>query len=68
MLEHLYVESLVGFGLFILSVAVARPLRRFYLRTPTPALLRGETRSELILLGYFCLVLLSFVVGIHGLI
>lgn len=66
--EYLYVESLVGFALFILSVAVARPLHRFYLRKPTPALLRNETFSELLLLGYFTLVLLSFVVGIHGLI
>lgn len=67
MLESLYVESLAGFGLFVLAVVLAPALRRFYLRTPTPVLLRNEMASELILLGYFVVALLSLVIGIHGL-
>ena len=60
------VESVAGFALFAVAVLLARPLWRLYQRQPQPVLLRGEVMSELILLGYFVLLLLSFVVGVHG--
>lgn len=65
--EFLYLQSVAGFALFILAATMARPLYRFYRRTPVPALLRSEMLAEMILLGYFVLALMGLVAGIHGL-
>lgn len=61
------VESFAGFALFVVALLLGRPLWRLYQRQPQPVLLRSEVMAEIILLGYFALLLLSFVIGMHGL-
>lgn len=60
-------ESLGGFAVFIVTLLVARPLWRFYQIEPKPALLRNEVAADLVLLVFFVTTLMSFVIGVHGL-
>jgi cytochrome b561 len=60
------IESLGGFAVFIVAALIARPLWRLYQLQPQPALLRSEVTADLILLAYFVTILMSLVVGVHG--
>lgn len=62
------VESLGALVVFVVALLAARPLWRLYQLRPQPALLRNDTVSDLILLAYFITILMSLIVGVHGMV
>lgn len=62
-----FVEGAGGIVAFLLLLILGRPLHRAYQMDPPPLALRNGEIADLLLLLYFIALLMSLVIGIHGL-